>query len=103
MSDRTCIEEWLARNGGARRFEMGASGEPTGLTSYLQDKGYTTAFTGWKGGRRCKVTEPVRRGADGRKLPGKVHHLTMVQLIAFVDRLRQADGLQPLMMENVDG
>jgi hypothetical protein len=86
MPDQALIEDWLARNGGARRFERGASGNPENLAYYLKDRGYEVRYSA-KDGRRAIVS---RQGARGQ------HKFSYLELVAFVDSLRQAEGLHPL-------
>lgn len=87
MNDQALVNRWLRKNGGPRRFERGASGMPDNIKFYLQERGYDMSFSGWKDGRKAIVK---RRGTSGQR------RLNFAELVAFVDELRVADGLEPI-------
>jgi hypothetical protein len=91
MTDQALIEDWLTKNGGARRFERGASGMPDNIRFYLQERGYEMTFSGWKDGRKAIVR---RHGTNGQR------RMNFAQLVAFVDELRASEGLEPIMVKS---
>lgn len=83
MNDDALVAGWLAQHGGPRRFERGDSATVDAMKWWLRERGYEVAFT-QKGGMALKQS-----GAMGR--PRKV---TVRDLVAFVDELRVAEGLE---------
>ena len=77
-------EQWLEANGGPRRFEPGATGDIGNLRSWLTGRGYEIIHNA----RILRVKKIGARGAPKNMTPAK--------LIAFVDELRRAEGLEPL-------
>lgn len=77
-SDAELVQGWLAQNGGARRFETGASGDELAMRSYLRDRGYETNY------RQGKLFLMGR---------GRPRALTYKDMVALVDDLRVAEGL----------
>jgi hypothetical protein len=78
--DQNLIARWLSRHGGPRRFEPGALGEAYALKQFLKARGYTVR---------------MEKNATAMRL-----RLTMRQARAQVDRLRIAEGLEPLVLAN---
>lgn len=91
MSDAPLVAAWLKKHKRPRRFKRGESMNPTGLMFFLRDRGYEASFTGWRAGGKCRVK---KHGAMG---PGK--NLDMHGVIALVDELRLAEGLEPFSVE----
>lgn len=85
VSDADLVKGWLAQNGGPRKFKRGDTADPLGIKFWLRPRGYEMSFT-QKGGMAVK-----RIGAEG-----KPRAVTLKQLIAFVDRLRAAEGLEAI-------
>jgi hypothetical protein len=81
------VEAWLAKNGGPRRFEAGASTDVLSIRAYLLPKGFDVVFLQREGGVYT-VTKPG---------PGRPAKLDREQFFAFVDKLRLADGLTPFL------
>ena len=81
------VDAWLAKNGGPRRFEPRASTDILSIRSYLLPKGYDVVFLQREGGVYT-VTKPG---------PGRPAKLDREQFLAFVDKLRLADGLEPVL------
>lgn len=75
------IADWLARNGGARRFERGESSEYFQIQKFLEERGYTFA----------KVASRLTIGFAG----GRKKSVSWAQAIDFVDKIRRQEGLQP--------
>lgn len=85
VSDADLVRGWLAQNGGPRKFKRGDTADPLGIKFWLRPRGYEMSFT-QKGGMAVK-----RVGAEG-----KPRAVTLKQLIAFVDTLRAAEGLEAI-------
>lgn len=77
-TDAELVQGWLAQNGGARRFERGASGDELAMRSYLRERGYETGY------RQGKLF--LMRSGRPRLLPYK-------DMVLLVDELRAAEGL----------
>lgn len=77
-NDAELVQGWLALNGGARRFERGASGDELAMRDYLRQRGYETAY---------------RQGKLFLKGRGRPRLLTYKDMVALVDDLRAAEGL----------
>jgi len=77
-NDAELVQGWLAQNGGARRFETGASGDELAMRDYLRKRGYETAYS---------------KGKIYLKGRGRPRLLTHEGLVALVDDLRAAEGL----------
>lgn len=87
VNDSALVASWLARNGGPRRFDQGASGDPSMMVLWLRERGYQTLYS--QAGRgTMKLTFP-----DGRKST-----MTLKRLVEFVDELRLAEGLEPVLV-----
>lgn len=80
------VAAWLEKNGGARRFEDGASSSITSIKWFLQDHGY--ALDVWKNRPRLGKAGAARRVTTWEK----VHKL--------VDKLRIAEGREPFRRQN---
>lgn len=76
------IDEYVARKG-VRRFERGASNGYDALQHFLYARGYDM--------RRIQSTYSLKK--IGR--PGFGKRIGWMSLIAFVDELRVAEGLEP--------
>lgn len=81
-SEAVLINEYIARKG-VRRFERGASSGYDALQHFLYARGYDM--------RRIQTTYSLKK--IGR--PGFGRRMGWVKLIAFVDELRLAEGLEP--------
>ncbi len=77
------VEEWLAQNG-ARKFGKGESADHQSIRFFLQDRGYE--LSGWQGKFR------ISKGAGRPKV------MTWRAVLEFVDELRLAEGLQPILV-----
>lgn len=77
------VQDWLDKNGGARRFERGVSTDPWIIRQYLADRGITT------NGFRCKWSV-----SNGR---GRPKITTWAGVMEIVDSFRLAEGLQPFV------
>lgn len=86
MSDQSIIDAWLEKNGGARRFERGVSGDAQAIQRYLDSKGIQVGF--YRGTWRI-------RNASGRWKPVK-----WAGVLEFADAARRADGLEPIVTPN---
>lgn len=75
------VEDWLKLNGGPRRFERGETSETWTIRQYLADRGIST------NGHRGRWS--VSRGRGRPKI------MTWADVMAIVDELRMAEGLQP--------
>jgi len=89
-SDSDLIAGWLARNGGPRKFEEGATGDPSMIALWLRARGYQTSYKQGAGGGVVKVVYP-----DGRRAA-----LTLKKLTDLADSIRVQEGLTPLAKEN---
>jgi hypothetical protein len=76
------VQDWIAQNG-VRRFERGDTAEYFHLTNWLRERGYVLT----------KVHGTYRL-ANGS---GRQRNTTWAGVIALVDKLRLAEGLQPFM------
>ncbi|WP_079212957.1 hypothetical protein [Brucella pituitosa] len=81
------IDEYIAKRG-VRRFERGASSGYDSLQRFFLERGYDM--------RRIQTTYALRK--LGQKGPGK--RMGWVKLIAIVDEMRLAEGLEPLAASN---
>jgi hypothetical protein len=81
------INEYLA-NHGARRFEAGARTEYEAIRAYLRDRFYDMRQNG-----RTFSLKPL-----GQKGAGK--RMSWQKVMAFVDELRAAEGLEPFARKN---
>lgn len=88
IPDSQLVEIWLAQNGGARKVEQGGSGDPWALRSFLDKRGFVMTNTAQRPG----FFQLSVRGARGRP-----QTLKQRDLIAFVDRIRRAEGLEPIL------
>ena len=76
------INEWIAKNGGARRYEAGFSSTFLSIQNFLQARGITvTCFK-----RRYKVS-------TGK---GRPKISTWDEVLRMLDHIRMAEGLEPL-------
>lgn len=82
-------QEWLKANGGPRRFRQGDTADPFSLQPWLQKRGYELILG------KCQF-RVKRLGGNGTK--GKV--LSRTQFLAFVDKLRMSEGLEPIIPSN---
>lgn len=82
------IDEYVARKG-VRRFERGVSSGYDALQRFLYEHGYDM--------RRIQTTYALKK--IGQKGLGK--RMGWIKLIAFVDDLRMAEGLEPLTVSNL--
>jgi hypothetical protein len=87
VSDADLVAGWLAQNGEPRRFRRGDSGDPWGLKFYLRDRGFEMTYTQKQRG----MVTLVQHGMKGRPKT-----MIMRELVAFVDAIRRAEGLEPL-------
>lgn len=78
-NDAELVQGWLTLNGGARRFERGASSDELAMRDYLRKRGYETAY---------------RHGKLFLKGSGRPRLLPYKEMVALVDDLRAAEGLQ---------
>lgn len=78
------IDRWIERNGGARRFERGASNDFTSINHYIGRHGYSALFP--KSGE-VVVHTPT----------GKPSRMPFRRFMEFVDGLRSAEGLEPML------
>lgn len=79
------VADFVARNG-VRRFEPGASGTPQGMRYRLEAHGYEVKLMA--NGARVQI-----------KAPGPRHRWQIVplkEMTAIVDRLRTAEGMEPV-------
>lgn len=81
--DAAAIADYVAVHG-VRRFGMGESAAPIQVTAYLTERGYSLTAT---------PHGTVRLRRPGRR---KVESMGWVRLIAEVDQLRMAEGLEPI-------
>jgi hypothetical protein len=87
VDDSALVAAWLAKNP-PRRFEPGATGDPSMMALWLRARGYQTIYSQAGG---LKVTFP-----DGRKST-----MSVQRLVEFVDELRIAEGKEPVVVGNV--
>lgn len=80
------VEAWLAKNGGPRRFEPGATTDLDVLRRYVEPRGYTIGFS-----QKGRGTYTINGGC------GRPKTVDRNGLFAFVDKLRLADGLTPFL------
>ena len=76
------VEDWLKLNGGPRRFEQGITTDTWIVRQFLTDRGISVAGTF---GNKWKIV----RG------PGRPTMGTWADVMAVVDEIRLAEGLQP--------
>jgi len=86
VNDAALVAGWLAQNGGPRRFEQAATGDPGMVALWLRQHGYQTSYS--QAGRGVKLTFPN----------GSKRKLTLQELVAFADELRIAEGLEPVLV-----
>ena len=80
------INDWIAKNGGARRFEQGFNSSFDTMQHYLASKGITPV----RYRRHYRISKPKGRPK-----------LTNWDGVAdLVDEVRLADGLQPLRIKH---
>jgi len=89
-SDKDLVAQWLARNGGPRKFESGATGDPGMIALWLRSRGFQTSYKQGAGGGVVKVIYP-----DGRRAA-----LTLKKLTDLADSIRVLEGLTPLGQQN---
>jgi len=82
VSDADLVKGWLAQNGGPRRFKTGDSGDELVMRFFLQQRGYETTYLN---GKLC-----MKHGA------GRPRVMPRKELVAFVDTLRAAEGLEAI-------
>lgn len=82
-------QEWLDASGGPRRFRQGDTADPFSLQPWLHRRGYELLLG--------KSQFRVKR-LGGKRTMGKV--LSRTQFLAFVDKLRIAEGLEPIIPSN---
>lgn len=75
------VEDWLAKNGGPRIFQRGETADVWAIRQFLSDRGIKT------NGHRGKWS--ITRG------PGRPKLGTWADIMAVVDDIRLAEGLQP--------
>lgn len=80
------IDAWLAKDGGPRRFEAGATADLDALRRYVEPRGYTIGFS-----QKGRGTYTINGGR------GRPKTVDRKGLFAFVDELRRADGLEPVL------
>lgn len=83
------VKDWIARNGGARRFERGVSSDFTSVKMYLAERGHEVGGT--PHGNQDKYT--LRTGS------GKPRACKWVDILALVDTYRRKEGKQPFLTE----
>jgi hypothetical protein len=83
VNDADLVKGWLAQNGGPRKFARGESGDVLAIKFWLRDRGYEMIYT-------QKSGMAVRK-ADSSHKPQRMNYR---QLVAFVDTLRAAEGLE---------
>lgn len=84
--ETTLINDWIVKNGGARRFERGTSSNFNFIQYYLLGQGIEVIR--WRG--RYRITKPKSRA----KVCGEK------ELFNLVDEVRIAEGKQPLQIRN---
>ncbi|NTS30696.1 hypothetical protein HQ945_05470 [Phyllobacterium sp. BT25] len=83
MTTEQMISDWMDRNGAPRRFSRGESTDFLAIRSYLEKHGYRLS------GHRYEYIFS-RNGMPRRKFDWR-------GLLRFVDDLRVADGLPPIL------
>lgn len=79
------VQDFVAKNG-VRKFEVGASADYYVLSTYLQERG-------WK----LTTLQGARYGLGRLGVQGRLRSVTWKEAVAFVDKYRRAEGLQPFM------
>lgn len=82
-------QEWLDANGGPRRFRQGDTADPFSLQPWLQKRGYELLL----GKNQFKLKKLNKPGTHGKVL-------SRPQFLAFVDKLRISEGLEPIIPSN---
>ncbi|KFL31468.1 hypothetical protein JP75_07940 [Devosia riboflavina] len=82
-------QEWLDANGGPRRFRQGDTADPFSLQPWLQKRGYELLL-----GKNQFKLKPI----TSKRVKGVV--LSRPDFLAFVDQLRIAEGLEPIIPSN---
>lgn len=85
VSDADLVKGWLAQNGGPRRFATGDSGDTFAMKSWLWERGYEMTYV--------QKRLAVRKAGSARK----PQRMDRQQLVAFVDKLRAAEGLEAIV------
>lgn len=88
VNDTALIASWLEQNGGARRFERSATGDPPMMALWLCARGYQVTLSITKA-KPIRVTDPS----------GKLHNMSLRRLQELVDSVRAAEGLEPVLVE----
>jgi hypothetical protein len=83
-ADADLVAEFIAGHG-VRRFERGASGEMFHIKQMLAARGFELTLS--NRGNRCTL----RKGKAAPK------HMSLDELQSFVDDLRVAEGLEPMV------
>lgn len=81
-NDALSVEDWLKRNGGARKFEAGFSADYFGLQRFLADRGVTLV--------RNKSHYKIKSGR------GRPRTVSWQEVCRIVDEHRVAEGLSPI-------
>lgn len=84
VSDADLVKGWLAQNGGPRKFATGDSGDTFAMKSWLWERGYEMTYV--------QKRLAVRRAGSTRK----PQRMNRPELVAFVDKLRAAEGLEAI-------
>jgi hypothetical protein len=87
--DAELVARWLAEHGGPRRFARGDSASPESLAAFLEARGYLITAPDWPANLKSCLLRKV--GARGRPRAIKPR-----EVIALVDEMRLAEGLEPI-------
>lgn len=82
-------QEWLEANGGPRRFSRGDTADPFHLQSWLLARGYELLL----GKNQFKVKVAAQNRSKGVVM-------SRPDFLAFVDKLRIEEGLEPIIPSN---
>lgn len=85
VSDADLVKGWLAQNGGPRKFATGDSGDTFAMKSWLWERGYEMTYV--------QKRLAVRKAGSARK----PQRMDRQRLVAFVDKLRAAEGLEAIV------
>lgn len=82
------IQDWLAKNGGARRFDEKESASELSIIDFLKERGFSvrkSRFSWNRSGEKWALS----RGA------GRPQSMSWSEIMGMVDEMRIAEGLQP--------
>lgn len=83
-TNQQLIDNWLQKNGGARRFDKGFRADPDYIRSYLEKWGF-----------QVRAKAGMYYVSSGKR--GAPHRCRWKGLVEFVDELRIKEGKEPII------